>query len=219
MWISNHSAGFSIPVSSGSQNVSIGGYIFSRLSSHCAEKWIPILDFIHLCWPESWCKNLFWSSHLFYFYIHIFLSQRETLQLLQAATFLCTTGRILPVAGFYWEPCTVSFLTLSFITPIISHMLLNNLGPLLKRMDVVWQYIPTVTALDDKAWFCHLTKIAELVLLIPHSNAGGGICFVHGSREQNCFKNPIMIPKEPLSIILAIKLAYNEAMHQVHPNK
>ena len=38
----------------------------------CAEKWIPILDFIHLCWPENWCKNLFWTSHIIYFYMHIF---------------------------------------------------------------------------------------------------------------------------------------------------
>ena len=36
--------------------------------------------------------------------MHIFLSQRETLQPLQAATFVCTTSEIMLVAGFYWEP-------------------------------------------------------------------------------------------------------------------
>ena len=39
--------------------------------------------------------NLFLQAH--------FLSQRETLQPLQVATFVHTAGRIPPIAGFYWE--------------------------------------------------------------------------------------------------------------------
>lgn len=39
------------------------------------------------------------------------------------------------------------------------------------RMDVIWCYLSTFTLCDGTLRFAHLSKVACLMLLIPHSNA------------------------------------------------
>ena len=40
------------------------------------------------------------------------------------------------------------------------------------RMDIVWYFLAGTKHADGREWFPRLSKVAEIVLSIPHSNAG-----------------------------------------------
>ncbi len=70
-------------------------------------------------------------------------------------------------------------------------------------MDVLWHHFSSMKAVDNSFRFPRLSKVAKLVLTIPHSNA----------QEERLFsmvrknKTASLDPKGTLSSILAIKLA------------
>ena len=77
------------------------------------------------------------------------------------------------------------------------------------RMDVLWWYISDmVVPRSNKKRFCHLLKVAELVLILPLSNAG----------EERLFstirKN--MKLDGTLSNLLSMKLQYPETTTPCH---
>ncbi len=86
------------------------------------------------------------------------------------------------------------------------------------RMDVVWNYIGTLKAPDGRLRFNRLSKVAKLVLVIPHSNAEEERVFSMVRKSKTAFR-PSLDPKGMLSNILTIKLSHTEAAHQFEPNK
>ena len=79
------------------------------------------------------------------------------------------------------------------------------------------KYINHDSSRQQSSFRC-LTKIAELVLLIPHhhSNAGEELVFFMVRKTKTAFR-PNLDPKETLSSILTIKLDCNEAAYQFQP--
>ena len=86
------------------------------------------------------------------------------------------------------------------------------------RMDILWHHISTLKSLDGRARFSRLSKLAMLVLVIPHSNAEEERIFSMVRKNKTAFR-PSLDPKGTLSSILRIKLAHTEAAHQFEPNK
>lgn len=86
------------------------------------------------------------------------------------------------------------------------------------RMDIVWHHISTLKAPDSRLRFSRLSKVAMLVLIIPHSNAEEERVFSMVRKNKTAFR-PALDPKGTLSSILTIKLAHTEAAHQFEPNK
>ena len=87
-----------------------------------------------------------------------------------------------------------------------------------QRMDIVWHHISTLKAPDGRLRFSHLSKIAMLVLIIPHSNGEEERVFSMVCKNKTAFR-PSLDLKGMLSSILTIKLAHTEATHQFEPNK
>ena len=59
--------------------------------------------------------------------------------------------------------------------------------PHLYSMDVVWAHLATRTNADGSSQFTLLSRVAHLVLTIPHSNSAEERIFFHGQEEQNPF--------------------------------
>ena len=87
-----------------------------------------------------------------------------------------------------------------------------------QRMDVIWHYISTMKAPDHTTRFLRLSKIAMLVLLIPHSNAQEERIFSMVRKNKTAFQ-PSLDPKGTLSSILTVKLANDVPAHQFEPSK
>jgi len=86
------------------------------------------------------------------------------------------------------------------------------------RMDVLWHYLSSMRAADNSLRFPRLTKIAKLVLTIPHSNAQEERLFSMVRKNKTAFR-PSLDPKGTLSSILAIKLAAREPAYCFEPCK
>ena len=86
------------------------------------------------------------------------------------------------------------------------------------RMDVLWHYLSSMRAADSSFRFPRLTKVAKLVLTIPHSNAQEERLFSIVCKNKTAFR-PSLDPKGTLSSILAIKLAAREPAHCFEPSK
>lgn len=56
------------------------------------------------------------------------------------------------------------------------------------RPDIVWGHLQEMTTPDGRKRFPRLSKIALLVLTIPHSNAGEERVFSMKKKEFNAFK-------------------------------
>ncbi len=82
------------------------------------------------------------------------------------------------------------------------------------RMDVLWHHFSSMKAVDNSFRFPRLSKVAKLVLTIPHSNA----LFSMVRKNKTAFR-PSLDPKGTLSSILAIKLAAREPAHCFEPPK
>ncbi|KAL5489186.1 hypothetical protein EMCRGX_G018251 [Ephydatia muelleri] len=74
------------------------------------------------------------------------------------------------------------------------------------RMDIVWHHLSSLKAPDGNPRFNRLSKIAKVVLVIPHSNAQEERIFSMVRKNKTCFR-PNLDPKGTLSSILTVKLA------------
>jgi hypothetical protein len=85
-------------------------------------------------------------------------------------------------------------------------------------MDILWHYLSTLRAPDHALLFSRLWKVANLVLVIPHSNAEEERVFSIVQKNKTAF-HPSLDPKGTLSSILTIKLANPEPAHCFEPTK
>lgn len=74
------------------------------------------------------------------------------------------------------------------------------------RMDTVWAYLSTLKGVDGLLRFPKLSKIAQLVLVIPHSNADEEQVFSMVTKNKTVFC-PNLKLNGTLSSILKVKLA------------
>ena len=86
------------------------------------------------------------------------------------------------------------------------------------RMDILWHFLSTLKMPDGSHCFGKLTKVAKLVLVIPHSNAEEERVFSMVRRNKTAFR-PSLDPKGTLSSLLTIKLANTEPAHRFEPPK
>ena len=86
------------------------------------------------------------------------------------------------------------------------------------RMDVVWHHMSTMRAVDSTYRFARLSKVARLVLIIPHSNAQEERVFSMVRKNKTAFR-PSLDPKGTLSSILTIKLANTDPAHCFEPSQ
>ncbi|KAL5477399.1 hypothetical protein EMCRGX_G002180 [Ephydatia muelleri] len=86
------------------------------------------------------------------------------------------------------------------------------------RMDIVWHHLSSLKAPDGNPRFNRLSKIAKVVLVIPHSNAQEERIFSMVRKNKTCFR-PNLDPKGTLSSILTVKLATKQECHQYEPTK
>ena len=84
------------------------------------------------------------------------------------------------------------------------------------RMDVIWQYLSTKRGGDGSLTFPRLSKIAKLVLVIPHSNADEERVFSMVRKNKTPFR-PNLGLDVTLPSLLTVKLATNEPCHKYNP--
>ena len=84
------------------------------------------------------------------------------------------------------------------------------------RMDVLWWYISDmVEPGSSKKRFCYLPKVAELVLVFPHSNAGEERIFSMVRKNKTDSRSSMKLDGT-LSSILSMKLHYPETRTPCH---
>ena len=74
------------------------------------------------------------------------------------------------------------------------------------RMDVIWGYLSTMKAADGEFLFKRLFKVAKLILVLPHSNAGEERVFSMVRKNKTPFRSSLSMDGT-LSSILTVKLA------------
>ena len=82
------------------------------------------------------------------------------------------------------------------------------------QMDIVWHYIASMKMPDSALRFPCLSRIALLVLTIPHSNAEEGRLFLVVRKNKTTFHSSLN-PWGTLSSIMTIKLAQTEPAHKL----
>ena len=85
------------------------------------------------------------------------------------------------------------------------------------RQDVLWQYLSTLKSSDGRQMFKRLSKIAMLVLVIPHSNASEERVFSMVRKNKTPFR-PSLSLDNTLPSILTVKLATEEPCHKFEPH-
>lgn len=80
------------------------------------------------------------------------------------------------------------------------------------RMDTVWGYLGGCVKADGRQRFPRLSKIAQLVLVIPHSNASEERVFSMVRKNKTPFR-PSLSVDGTLSSLITVKLALPEAAH------
>ena len=85
------------------------------------------------------------------------------------------------------------------------------------RMDVIWQYLSNLKCSDGRDRLNRLSKVAKLVLVIPHSNAGEERVFSMVKKNKTPFRPSLSLDKT-LSGLLTVKLAINEPCHKFEPD-
>ena len=86
------------------------------------------------------------------------------------------------------------------------------------RVDIIWHYLCTVKAPDSSFCYNRLSQVAQIVLVIPQSNATDERIFSMVRKNKTAFR-PSLDPKGILSCILTIKLASQKAAHRCEPLK
>ena len=84
------------------------------------------------------------------------------------------------------------------------------------RMDVVWSYINSIKRGDGTLKLARLSKVAHLVLTLPHSNAEEERVFSMVTKNKTNFR-PNLKLDGTLSSILTIKLANLESCQDYKP--
>ncbi|XP_066020951.1 uncharacterized protein [Pocillopora verrucosa] len=78
------------------------------------------------------------------------------------------------------------------------------------RVDILWWYMSQMVIPESSAKrFCHLQKVAELVVLLPHSNAGEERLFSMVRKNKTDSRSSLKL-EGTLSNLLAMKLQYPE---------
>ena len=85
-------------------------------------------------------------------------------------------------------------------------------------MDMIWHYLSNLKAVDGKNRFSRISRVAKLVLVIPHSNAEEERIFSMVRKNKTAFR-PNLDPKGTLSSILTIKLGSHHTAHVFEPPK
>ena len=92
----------------------------------------------------------------------------------------------------------------------------DNKGAKHYRMDVIWSYLSTMKYPDGSLMFDKLSKVALLVLTLPHSNAEEERVFSLVTKNKTKFR-PNLKLDGTLSSILTIKLANDVPCKQYEP--
>ena len=86
------------------------------------------------------------------------------------------------------------------------------------RQDVLWQHLSTLKSSDGRNVFRRLSKVAMLVLLIPHSNADEERIFSMVRKNKTQFRPSLGLDKT-LPSILTVKLATEEPCFKFEPDR
>ena len=86
------------------------------------------------------------------------------------------------------------------------------------RCDVIWRYLSNVCDSNGVLSFGRLSKIAKLILILPHSNAEEERVFSMIRKNKTVFRASLD-PEGTLSSIVTIKLAHSEATSDFNPPK
>uniref|UniRef100_A0A1X7TWU2 HAT C-terminal dimerisation domain-containing protein n=1 Tax=Amphimedon queenslandica TaxID=400682 RepID=A0A1X7TWU2_AMPQE len=86
------------------------------------------------------------------------------------------------------------------------------------RMDLIWAYLGSVKSLDGTFLYGRLAKVAQLVLVIPHSNAEEERVFSLITKNKTSFRPSLMLDGT-LSSIIQVKLANPEPCFKYEPTK
>ena len=79
-----------------------------------------------------------------------------------------------------------------------------------------WHYLANLKAVDGSYRFRRISKVAKLVLIIPHSTAEEERIFSMVRKNKTSFQ-PNLDPNGTLSSILTIKLANDKPAHAFQP--
>ena len=82
--------------------------------------------------------------------------------------------------------------------------------------DVIWNYLLKVHGPDEALCFKRLSKIAKLILILPHSHAEEEWVFSMIRKNRTAFRASLD-PKGTLSSVIAIKLAHFEPVSDSPP--
>lgn len=85
------------------------------------------------------------------------------------------------------------------------------------RMDIFWHYLSTLKSGDSRLRFRRLSKVAKLVLTIPHSNAEEERVFSMVRKNKTPFRPSLGLDKT-LPSLLTVKLATREPCHKFEPD-
>ena len=85
------------------------------------------------------------------------------------------------------------------------------------RMDMIWNYLSSMTSPDGVLRFHRLARVAKLVLVLPHSNASEERVFSMVTKNKTF--RPNLKLDGTLSNILTVKLANPEPCHMYEPEK
>ena len=86
------------------------------------------------------------------------------------------------------------------------------------RMDMIWNCLSSMTNPDGIPRFSRLTRVAKLVLILPHSNASEERVFSMVTKNKTTFR-PNLKLDGTLASILTVKLANPEPCHAYEPEK
>ena len=84
------------------------------------------------------------------------------------------------------------------------------------RMDVVWHHLANLKGGDGRLTFPRLSKVAKLVLTLPHSNAGEERVFSIIRKNKTSF-HPNLSLDTTLPSLLTVKLATHEPCFKTEP--
>lgn len=84
------------------------------------------------------------------------------------------------------------------------------------RMDVIWHYLSTIKEGDGRLKFRRLSKVAKLVLTLPHSNASEERIFSMVRKNKTSFR-PNLSLETTLPSLLTVKLATEEPCYKIEP--
>ena len=86
------------------------------------------------------------------------------------------------------------------------------------RMDIIWSYLSGVKNVDSSTRFESLSRVAQLVLVIPHSNAGEERVFSLIKQNRTPCRSSLN-SNGTLSSMIQIKLANTDSCIEWEPSK